>query len=146
MWPEPYHIMVPSMNRGYTSEVKKPFTRTAKTPRYYIIDYGLSRRYSPDDPHPMERLPEGGDRTVPEFGNSLNPTPHDPFAVDIYCLGNVIQKYILDVSRRISHLFVVTYCFHIGLHRLRVPQASSRCHAGTSSKQTVDNLAGERAI
>lgn len=98
MWPEPYHIMAPYMNRSFTARAKRPFTRTAKAPKYYIIDFGMSRQYSHDDLHPMEMLPEGGDRTVPEFHNSLEPTRHDPFAVDIYCLGNVIKKYIVDVS------------------------------------------------
>lgn len=101
MWPEPYHVMAPDMNQSFTTEVKKPFTRTAKAPKYYIIDYGLSRRYSPDDSHPTEMYPEGGDRTVPEFNNGLNPTPHDPFMVDIYCVGNVIQECILDVGHQL---------------------------------------------
>lgn len=95
MWLEPYHIMAPSMNRAYTGQVKDPYTRTARPPKYYIIDFGISRRYSPDDLHPQETLAEGGDRTIPEFQNGH--TPHDPFAVDIYCVGNVIRKFILEV-------------------------------------------------
>lgn len=56
----------------------------------------MSRRYSSDDPHPTETAPEGGDQTVPEFRNRF--APHDPFAVDIYCVGNAIREYILDVG------------------------------------------------
>lgn len=103
MWPEPYHIMMNIRNRALTAHVKKPFTRTAKTPKYYIIDFGMSCRYSPDDPHPTETAPDGGDRTVPEFNNSFESTPHDPFAVDIYCVGNVIQEWILEVSGPLVH-------------------------------------------
>lgn len=88
--------MAPHMNRAFTARVKKPFTRTARPPKYHIIDFGMSRRYSLDDPHPTEIAPEGGDRTVPEFRDGF--APHDPFAVDIYCIGNVIQECILDVS------------------------------------------------
>ena len=98
MHPEPYHVMAPYMNRTLTARAKKPFTRTAKPPKYFIIDFGMSRRYSPDDPNPTETSPDGGDGTVPEFNNSVNPVPHNPFAVDIYCMGNVIQEVILDVS------------------------------------------------
>ncbi|KAK7692250.1 hypothetical protein QCA50_003875 [Cerrena zonata] len=94
MWSEPYHVMAPHMNRSYTAEVKRPFTRTAKAPKYHIIDFGLSHQYSPDDLHPTETAPEGGDQSVPEFQNGF--APHDPFAVDIYCVRNVIQKHILD--------------------------------------------------
>lgn len=107
MWPEPYHIMDNHMNRTFTGEVKKPFTRTAKAPKYYIINYRLSRRYPPDDPHLMEIYPEGGDRTVPEFNNSTNPIPHDPFAVDIYCVGNVMRECIIDVG---CHLICESTC------------------------------------
>ncbi|KAK7692291.1 hypothetical protein QCA50_003916 [Cerrena zonata] len=95
MWPEPYHVMAPHMNRSFTAEVKKPFTRIARPPKYHIIDFGLSRQYSPDNVNPTETFPEGGDRTVPEFPKGLEPVVHDPFAVDIYCVGNVIQNYIL---------------------------------------------------
>ena len=98
MWPEPFHIQAPRMNRGFTCRVRKPFTRTLKPPKYFIIDFGMSRRYPHDDPHPTETAPDGADRTVPEFNNSWDPVVHDPFAVDIYCLGNVIREHILDVS------------------------------------------------
>ena len=98
MHPEPYHVMAPYMNRTLTARAKKPFTRTAKPPKYFIIDFGMSCRYSPDDPNPTETSPDGGDGTVPEFNNSSDPVPHNPFAVDIYCMGNVIQEVILDVS------------------------------------------------
>lgn len=127
MWPEPYHVMSPTMNRKYTDNVKKPFTRTARPPKYYIIDFGISRRYSPDDPNPQETIVEGGDRTVPEFKNGH--TPHDPFAVDIYYVGNVIREFILEVS---SKSFTDNWCIPtwlIGIHRLRVSETSGRFDA-----------------
>lgn len=98
MWPEPYHVMMSYMNRTLSAEVQKPFTRTRKPPKYYIIDFGMSRQYSLDEPHPRETAPDGGDRTVPEFNRSWESVDHDPFAVDIYCVGNVIQGKILNVS------------------------------------------------
>ena len=97
MWPEPFHIMMPHMNPTFTEEVKEPRTRTSRPPKYYITDFGMSVQYSPDDPHPTETSPDGGDRTVPEFNNSTDLVEHDPFAVDIYTVGNVIKKEILDV-------------------------------------------------
>ena len=98
MWPEPFHIMVPHMNPALTNGVKEPYTRTLRPPKYFIIDFGMSRQYSLDDPHPTETEPDGADRTVPEFDNSWDLVEHDPFAVDIYTLGNVIQERILDVG------------------------------------------------
>lgn len=122
MWREPYHIMLPSMNREFTELVKDPFTRTAKSPKYYIIDFGMSRRYSPDDPHPQEIAAEGGDRTVPEFQNGH--APHDPFAVDIYCVGNVIREFILEVSLDVSRRLVHSLTLLIEIHWLRGSETS----------------------
>ena len=95
LWSERHHIMDYRMNRPFTSRVKLALSRTASRHKYYIIDFGLCRQYPPDSC--IETAPEGGDRTVPEFVNGLGETPHDPFAVDIYCVGNVIQRYILNV-------------------------------------------------
>ena len=98
MWRDPFHPIMFHMDPTFTTMVKEPDTRTSRPPRYYIIDFGMSRRYSPDDLYPIETAPDGGDRTVPEFNSSWDSVEHDPFAVDIYCVGNVIQEYILDVS------------------------------------------------
>ena len=66
----------------------------------YTIDFGTPHRCSPDNPDPTETTPDGGDRTVPEINNSWDCVRHNPFAVGIYSLGNVIQKETLDVCRR----------------------------------------------
>ena len=95
MWSEPHHTMDYRMNRSFTKAVKLALSRTAKRTKYYIIDFGLSRQYPSNSC--IETAPDGADRTVPEFVNGLEETPHDPFAVDIYCVGNVIQRYILNV-------------------------------------------------
>ena len=97
MWTEPFHVQMPHRNPTLTGVIKEPFARTLRPPKYYIIDFGMSRHYSPDNLHPTESAPDGGDRTVPEFGDRRNYVVHDPFAVDIYCVGNVIQHRILDV-------------------------------------------------
>lgn len=102
LWTEPYHFMMPIWNRSFTDYVKKPYTRTAKRPKYYIIDFGFSRHYPPDNLHPQEIATVGGDRTVPEFQDGN--TPHDPFAVDIYCVGNVIRRFLLDVRLLLCYI------------------------------------------
>lgn len=107
MWPELYHVMMPTRSPSFANRAKKPYTRTAKSPKYYIIDFGFSRRYPRDDLHPQATTADGGDRTVPEFQNGS--IPHDPFAVDIYCIGNVIQEFILDVRSFIWEIPVYTF-------------------------------------
>ena len=55
-------------------------------------------RYSIDNTKQKETHHAGGERTVHELNNSWDLVEHNPFAVDIYCLGNVIQTQILDVG------------------------------------------------
>ncbi|KAJ7152632.1 hypothetical protein C8R43DRAFT_1189593 [Mycena crocata] len=64
-------------------------TRTACWPRYYSIDFGLSRRYDPDKGPPLEEMIRGGDKSAPEHrdGDSCN-----PFPTDIYYLGNLLDR------------------------------------------------------
>ncbi len=72
-------------------------TRTTCWPRYYIIDFGHSRRYDPADGIPHERVLRGGDKSAPGHRN-----PDDllcnTFPTDIYYLGNLLREYFLDVS------------------------------------------------
>lgn len=96
MWPEPRHPTAPYISRDFQRPTERHYSRTMKPPKYYIIDFGMSRRYSRDDPHPLETRIEGGDRTVPEFQNPIG--PHDPFAVDIYTVGSMIQEFLVEVS------------------------------------------------
>lgn len=72
------------------TKVKNPFSRTAQAPRYYIVDFGLSRRYSFDNLYRTDTCLEGKD---------------DPFSLDVYCLGNVIQRRILEVSSMAFSIF-----------------------------------------
>ncbi|KAJ7680947.1 kinase-like domain-containing protein [Mycena polygramma] len=67
-----------------------PSTRTRRPVKYYIIDFGISKLYDPDQPRPLEHY-YGGDKTLPEFqAGALC----DPFASDIYCLGNTFREYL----------------------------------------------------
>ncbi|KAJ3970903.1 kinase-like domain-containing protein [Lentinula raphanica] len=85
-------------NRSMRMDWKGPSelrNRTLYPVRYYFIDWDLSKQYDPiirTNRVPMRYPGYGGDRTVPEFKrNELC----NPFAVDVYCLGNVIrQKFI----------------------------------------------------
>jgi len=72
------------------------YTRTQRPSKYYIIDFGISSRYSPEDTAPLEPIIIGGDKTVPEFQNTT--APHNPFWTDIYYAGNLINEHFLQVS------------------------------------------------
>ena len=77
-------------------------TRTLAPVKYYFIDFGVAKKYDLSAP-PEERLePPGwgaGDGTIPEFKKD---ELCDPFAVDVYCIGHLIQSIFLDVRMSIS--------------------------------------------
>ncbi|KAF8485475.1 hypothetical protein JB92DRAFT_3026854 [Gautieria morchelliformis] len=63
------------------------WTRTERPPKYLLIDFGLSRFYDPKHGPPLD-LPVQGDKY-----NELS----NPFATDIYYLGNMIKMEFVDV-------------------------------------------------
>jgi serine/threonine protein kinase len=83
----------------YMSEdLKRPArhrTRTLSPPRYYYIDFGISRKYEASNTNPLEDPIFGGDKDVPEFKED-NFKPRNPFPTDIWYLGHAIQETFLD--------------------------------------------------
>ncbi|KAL0570540.1 hypothetical protein V5O48_011423 [Marasmius crinis-equi] len=68
-------------------------SRTRRPINYFYIDYDLCEQYDPAAGPAQKMPPYGGDQSIPEF--TRNPhQPCDPFAVDVYCLGNVIREGI----------------------------------------------------
>ncbi|KAJ7680994.1 hypothetical protein DFH06DRAFT_1405821 [Mycena polygramma] len=62
----------------------KFYTRTQRPPKYYLIDFGLSRRYPTRDPAPLDVPAGGGGITVPEYRTQqlCNPFAADGNAYD----------------------------------------------------------------
>ncbi|KAJ7179694.1 kinase-like domain-containing protein [Mycena filopes] len=82
------HPSNPTLRRDYQGPPCSILTRTHRPVKYYIIDFNLSRRYTGPGPH-LRSPSWGGDKTVPEM---FQGEACDPFAVDIYCLGNTIRQ------------------------------------------------------
>ena len=95
MYPKLFHPIEPWKSRDYKGAPKHS-TRTMSPVRYYFIDFGLSRKYNPEDGPPREHPILGGDKTVPEFQN-WNGVPVDPFPADVYYLGNMMKTWVLEV-------------------------------------------------
>ncbi|KAI0044688.1 hypothetical protein FA95DRAFT_1496667 [Auriscalpium vulgare] len=98
MYPNSFHPI--KMNRSKNFYwFAKSYTRTQRPPRYYLIDFGLSRYYDPARGAPLDHAIRGGDKSVPEFrGLPDQCPPYNPFQTDIYYLGNMlrtdfVQKY-----------------------------------------------------
>lgn len=95
MYPGMYHPRRIIRTRDYSTDAKY-FSRTERPVKYYLIDFGLSRRYPAHEKNPLEIPILGGDKTVPEFLEDPT-TLRDPFPTDVYYLGNVIRRNFLDV-------------------------------------------------
>jgi hypothetical protein len=97
MYPDGWHPCSDFTKRDYSDDVKH-YTRTQRPPKYYLIDFGISRRYSPDDTSPSEYPILGGDKSVPEFRKSADKC--NPYPTDVYYLGNMIRQDFMQVSVR----------------------------------------------
>lgn len=100
MFPEGWHVVNNERKRDWSFYGKREvFTRTQRPPKYYFIDFGISRRYDSDNTKPLEDPINGGDRTVPEFQGEGAFTPCNPFPTDVYYVGNLIRTQFLQVRR-----------------------------------------------
>ncbi|KAJ7658010.1 kinase-like domain-containing protein [Mycena rosella] len=70
-------------------------TRTQSPVKYYWIDFDLSGEHDPTKGPPLTEPCYGGTRSVPEF--AFRDRMCDPFAVDVWCLGNMIREYFTQV-------------------------------------------------
>jgi hypothetical protein len=111
MHAEPYHPVITFMKRDFSGHVGH-YTRTQRPPKYYFIDFGLSRRYDASEENPLEYPIFGGDKSVPEFRDNVD-VPMNPFPTDVYYLGNVVREQFLNVSRQIPHYpMSITYDYN----------------------------------
>ena len=129
----PLHSEIPHpVEKGKSYDFKRrvrKFTRTERPVKYYYIDFGISRRYAPDDDAPLEDIIVGGDKSVPEFEGTDE--PQNPFWTDIYYLGNLIRTDFLQVRSRSRHCAVSGHADGVALAgsaRIRIHAAVDRRH------------------
>ncbi|RDX54890.1 hypothetical protein OH76DRAFT_1397195 [Lentinus brumalis] len=77
------------------------YTRTERPTKYYIIDFGLSRKFSPGDAF-IAPTSFGGDRSVPEYKDPSGLS--NPFPIDVYSFGNLIREDFLEKSSSVDFL------------------------------------------
>jgi len=90
-----FHPVNPKMKRDFSGHARFR-TRTLGSPKYLLIDFGLSRRYDPSIVEPKEIPILGADEEVPEFQNSNEPC--NPFYTDVFYVGNMIRKDFIEAS------------------------------------------------
>ena len=104
--PHPTH---PHRSYDFQRKVKQS-TRTKRPTKYYIIDFGLSRQFSPGE-ELIASLNIGGDRSVPEYQDPSR--MHNPFPIDVYHLGNMIKtRYtkVGDMTQEITQVILNISC------------------------------------
>ncbi|KAF9232383.1 hypothetical protein BU15DRAFT_55077 [Melanogaster broomeanus] len=89
LYDEPFHPVRPYRKRDF-SGLARHRTRTERPPKYFFIDFGISRRYDVLNKEPQEDPIWGGDQTVPEFQHSNR--PRNPFPTDVYYIGNMVRE------------------------------------------------------
>ncbi|KAK7053653.1 kinase domain-containing protein [Favolaschia claudopus] len=92
LYPDGFHPVRHWRNASYEGFARY-ITRSECWPRYYIIDFGHSRRYDPADGPPHENIIYGGDKSPPEHAGEAMAC--NPFPTDIYFLGNVLKEHFL---------------------------------------------------
>ncbi|CAL1706174.1 unnamed protein product [Somion occarium] len=93
LYPDMFHPVDPHKSRDWKGKPKH-YSRTTHPTRYILIDFGISRRYRPEDMPPLEPPVWSADRTVPE---NIKEEPCNPFPIDIYLIANVIRLYFLNI-------------------------------------------------
>ncbi|RDX54872.1 hypothetical protein OH76DRAFT_1339715 [Lentinus brumalis] len=95
------HPNFPKRSYDFKRKVKQR-TRTECPTRYYIIDFGLSRTFTPGQDL-VAPVSYGGDKSVPEYKDPARAVSN-PFAIDVYCLGNMMREWFIDNSRSLDFL------------------------------------------
>ena len=98
-----FHPCSPLMKRDFSGYARYK-TRTERPPRYFMIDFGLSRRYDPSIAQPLEVPIWGADKEVPEFQNSN--APCNPFPTDVFYIGNTIKKDFVEVCLKLYVVYM----------------------------------------
>jgi hypothetical protein len=145
LYPEGYHPRDIDRSRDYTRRAKH-YTRTEKPPKYYLTCFGKATHYSEDGP--VFDLPTWGfDKSVPEFC-VVPPRPCNPFATDVYYLGNMLKEHFQVVSRPRSHLSWSKVDGWLALDEegFQIPGRANREHDGRYPCSSADHGRSGQAI
>ncbi|KDQ51608.1 hypothetical protein JAAARDRAFT_41078 [Jaapia argillacea MUCL 33604] len=106
LYPNSFHPVQTKRKPNFDRNAKH-YTRTQRPTKYLFIDFGISRRYKPEDMPPNEPIIDGADRTVPEFREEVAERTGlscNPFPTDIYYMGNMIREEF--IQKRIGFEFM----------------------------------------
>ncbi|RPD57825.1 hypothetical protein L226DRAFT_494930 [Lentinus tigrinus ALCF2SS1-7] len=99
LYPRGHHPVHRSYSLDIINEVK-PLPRADNPVRYYYIDFGLSERFSPGASS-LVVGDVGRDAEVPELSSTV---PYDGYKADIYALGNLFYKELVQNHNNVDFL------------------------------------------
>ena len=88
LYPKSYHPVLTRYDANLRFRASH-YSRTFRPTKYYLIDFGYSRRFDSKDGIRLGGV-VGQDDSVPEMSLTV---PYDPFPVDVYHLGNMLLKF-----------------------------------------------------
>ncbi|KAJ6559519.1 kinase-like domain-containing protein [Mycena sp. CBHHK59/15] len=94
----PFHPIEQHLKRDFSGKAPH-LTRTQRPVKYYLADFGLSRKYKPEERPPLEPIIMAGDKSAPEYRVC---DACDPFPTDVYHLGNLIRGEFLQGTEFVS--------------------------------------------
>ncbi|KAJ7467103.1 kinase-like domain-containing protein [Mycena latifolia] len=97
LFKEDPHPWRPKRTRDYRRKLPPIRSRTQHPVKYYWIDFDLSDEHDPSKGPALVDPGYGGIRHVPEF--AFRDKKCNPFAVDIWCLGFMVQAYFTEGSK-----------------------------------------------
>ena len=94
MYPRGFHPMIQALEANFDRPANPKRRRGAKDIKYIFIDFGISSHFNSLEERHLVYGCMAQDPTIPELSDIV---PYDPFAVDIYTLGNVYREELLEV-------------------------------------------------
>jgi serine/threonine protein kinase len=92
MYPQGFHPVQIDRSRDFKGK-SQAYDRTQRPPRYYLIDFGLSRQYN--SRNALDNPIRGGDKSAPEHQHGRR---SNPFHTDIYHFGNLVRLCFIQVN------------------------------------------------
>ncbi|KAH7888240.1 kinase-like domain-containing protein [Phlebopus sp. FC_14] len=99
LYPNGWHPLAPRLTRDGKYWVTPQKNRSDANIRYFFIDFGLSTRFAPGEPHFV--VGAKGAAPAPELSREI---PYNPFKLDVYLLGKVFQEHICEAYVNVPFL------------------------------------------
>ncbi|KAJ1299984.1 hypothetical protein OPQ81_003832 [Rhizoctonia solani] len=134
LYTEPFHPFYQTLSLDATRILEPRYHRSQKHTRYYFIDLGYSVRFE-DSSAPQTVLGSQAREPAPEQETGV---PYNPFSVDVYQLGKMIQKDVIPKIKGIRFLELLVH----EMTRRNPTERPTLVHAQTSMNTAFLGISG----